>query len=217
MISESSERHRFFSLILEKTSSNLKKHGFESVVLETPEAARSFFFSRVQPGMTIGFGGSRTVVELSLIDSLRSMGSVTLLDRMRDGITKEEKARIERSCFSADVFLASANAVSETGLVVNIDKWGNRTAAIEFGPEKVFLFVGRNKIVPTLEDAIARSQSHAAVMNNIRFENKTPCVHDGQCHDCLSADRICGILSVIMRSSVSQRICVVLINADLGF
>jgi hypothetical protein len=217
MISESLERNRLYAVRLEKVASRLAKHGFESLVVDNREAARQFFFSRIQPGMTIGFGGSRTVVELGLVDTLRGMKDVSLLDRMREGIGKEEKGAIERACFSADVFVASANSLSETGEIVNIDKWGNRTAAIEFGPKKVYLFVGRNKLCSSLEAAISRAKNDAAVMNNIRFENKTPCVVDGKCHDCLSPERICSTLSIVMRSSPAQRICVVLVNADFGF
>jgi hypothetical protein len=217
MISEPIERSKFFAVRLEKVASRLAKHGFECVVFDNPDTARQFFFTRIQPGMTVGYGGSRTVVELGLIDTLRSMKDISLLDRMREGISKDEKSAIERACFSVDVFIASANALSDTGEVVNIDKWGNRTAAMEFGPKKVYLFVGRNKLAPSLDAAILRAKNDAAVMNNIRFSNKTPCLSDGVCHDCLSPERICSTLSVIMRSSPAQRICVVLINADLGF
>lgn len=217
MISEPIERNRLFAVRLEKAALNFRKHGFECFVVSTPEKARDFFFSRIQPGMTVGFGGSRTIVELGVLDNLRASHEITLLDRMREGISKEEKGAIERACFSSDVFLASANAAVESGVLVNIDKWGNRTAAIEFGPKKVYLFVGRNKMVANLDAGIARAHNDAASMNNMRFENKTPCVIDGKCHDCASPDRICSTLSVVMRCAPAERICVVLINADLGF
>ncbi len=217
MISEPIERYKYFSLRLEKTAEALRKHGFESVVVENADLAREFFFSRLRDGMSVGFGGSRTLVELQLLDTLRSMKNISLLDRTGAGISKEQKGEVERRCFSADIFIASANALCENGVVVNMDKWGNRTAAIEFGPHKVYLFVGRNKLVPNLETAIFRVQNEAAVMNCIRFGSKTPCVGDGKCHDCNSSDRICSTLSVVMRSSPAERICVVLVNSDLGF
>jgi hypothetical protein len=217
MMLEPAERTQLFTARLERTAVALRKHGFEVVIMPDAHAARDFFFSKLPAGATVGYGGSKTVSELALIEKLRERTDVRLFDRARPGLSSEEKGDIERQCFFADVFIASANAVSEQGAVVNIDKWGNRTAAIEFGPKKVYLFVGRNKLAADLDAAVLRARHSAAVMNSMRFEKKTPCVQDGRCHDCNSPDRICSTTSIIQRCSPEHRIVVVLVNQDLGF
>lgn len=213
---EPMERTRIHKTKLERTATALRKRGFEAAVFDKAADARDFLFGRLTRETVIAHGGSKTLAELEILERLRA-GSYQLLDRARPGLTPEEKGEIERRAFSADVYLASANALAEEGAVVNIDMWGNRTGAIEFGPRKVYLFVGRNKLAATLTDAIGRARNSAAVMNAMRFEKRTPCVADGQCHDCSSPDRICSILSIIERSAPAERICICLINEDLGY
>jgi hypothetical protein len=213
---EPREQCIYYKLKLERTAALFCKRGFEAHVFETADAARQHFFSQLQRSDKVAFGGSKTVAQLGLLEELRQK-EFLLLDRAKPGITAEEKGAVERSAFSADVYLASANAVSEQGQIVNIDMWGNRTAAIEFGPKRVFLFVGRNKLTPDLASAIERARNSAAVMNCIRFEKRTPCAVDGRCHDCSSPERICSILSIVERSAPQNRIVLMFINEDLGF
>jgi hypothetical protein len=216
-MTEPAERTQFYAMRLERTAAALRKHGFEAVVCANGAAAGDYFFSTIITGTSVGHGGSKTLSELFIVEKLRERSDIRFFDRARPGLSHAEKSDIERQCFFADYFIASANAVSEKGEIVNIDKWGNRTAAIEFGPKKVYLFVGRNKLASDLDSAIARARNSAAVMNSIRFEKKTPCVQDGRCHDCNSPDRICSTTSIIQRCSPEHRIVVVLINEDLGF
>lgn len=203
-------------LRLNRAAGVFGKRGFETLVVDSAAEAVEFFLSRVDKSTVIGFGGSRTVTDLGLLEHLRGEG-YTLLDRAKEGLSPAEKSALERQAFSADVFLASANAVSEDGAIVNIDMWGNRTAAIEFGPKKVFLFVGRNKLCAELHSALSRAKNVAAVANCLRFSKNTPCTKDGKCHDCYSAERICSVTSIVERSAPPQRICLVFVNEDLGF
>ncbi len=165
---------------------------------------------------SIGYGGSRTVDQLGIIEILRK-NNYNLLDRSNPNNTPEEKAKIERECFSADVFISSANAVSEEGAIVNIDLYANRVSAISYGPKRVFLFIGRNKLCINLEEAYNRARNYASVMNAIRFNKNTPCTQTGYCNDCDSPDRICGTFNIIEKSGIENRIHLLFINEDLGF
>ncbi|MFW5799735.1 MAG: LUD domain-containing protein, partial [Spirochaetota bacterium] len=107
--------------------------------------------------------------------------------------------------------------VSEEGAIVNIDLYGNRVSAISFGPEKVYLVIGRNKLCTDLEKAIHRARNYASPMNAIRFGKNTPCTKTGQCSDCSSEDRICGTVSIVEWCAIKSRIHLLFVNEDLGF
>ena len=114
-------------------------------------------------------------------------------------------------------FVTGTNAIAKEGALVNIDGMGNRVAALAFGPEKVIVVVGRNKICETVDDALDRVQNYVAPKNAKRFGVDTPCVKTGKCEDCASEQRICNIYSIIRRQWAPGRIHVILIDEDLGF
>ena len=113
--------------------------------------------------------------------------------------------------------ITGTNALTETGKLVNLDMIGNRVAAITFGPRSVVILVGRNKIVPDVEEATFRVKNYAAPVNAMRLDKKTPCAETSYCHDCKSPERICNSWSIVEKSFPKGRIKVVLINEDLGF
>lgn len=117
---------------------------------------------------------------------------------------------------NVDLFLTGSNAVTESGILVNLDMIGNRVAALIFGPKYVLIVVGRNKLVPDLERGMARVKNVAAPLNAIRHNCKTPCVTTSFCHDCQSPDRICNTWMITEKAYPKGRIKVVLINEDLG-
>lgn len=213
---DTKELRELYKLRMELAIKNFKKNGFDAVYFDNTDEAVNFFFDKLDKDKTISHGGSRTLDQLGVLDKLRHDG-YNLLDRMKKGITKEEKRKVERDAFSADVYIASANAVSLTGSVVNIDLNGNRCSAIAYGPDKVYLFIGRNKVCVSDDEAIYRARNYACVMNAIRFNRETPCTKTGYCHDCNSDDSICGVYTIIDRCSVKDRICLVFINDELGF
>lgn len=174
-----------------------------------------FLNQQIPAGAKVGFGGSRTLEELGILNFLRS-GGFQLNDRSRPGITREEKEEVERDNFRADFFISGVNALSEDGRIVNIDGYGNRVAPIFFGPKKVFLIAGVNKICHTLEQALVRAKQVAAPLNAYRLEQDTPCVKTGQCMDCRSGSRICSYTAIIDRSPVPGRITLIIVGMELG-
>lgn len=181
----------------------------------TADEAVAFFFSELSPTDSIGHGGSDTLRQLGVLDRLRS-GGYDFLDRYAFGHGYDEQLEIRRKNLCADVFVASTNAVSVDGALVNIDGDGNRVAAITFGPRRVYLFIGRNKLCSDLEAAIHRARNVAAVSLAAQLGKKTPCVKTGRCQDCLSPDRICSTLSIVDRCHPPRRIRLLFIDEELG-
>ncbi len=208
-------RTEYHRVRITRAAANLRKRHFAVQCFEKGSDAAEFFFSSVAPGERIGHGGSDTIRQIGIMDRLRN-GTYQLLDRAKFGHSYEEQLAIRRATLSADVFIASANAVAIDGALVNIDGDGNRVSAIGFGPRRVFLFVGRNKLCENLESSISRARNVASTALAIQLGKQTPCVKTGRCHDCSSPERICNNLSIIERCNPPSRISVLLINEDLG-
>jgi L-lactate utilization protein LutB len=156
-----------------------------------------------------------TVRDLGIPEALKRRGTLEVIDRDL-ATTAEEKQSMYLRAFSTDVYLSSANAISEDGVIVNIDGNGNRVAAITWGPKKVIFVIGLNKVAQTVEAALARARSTASPVNAARFDIKTPCQTDGVCHNCNSADSICNYVH-FLRNSPRGRHQVVLVGEDLGY
>jgi L-lactate utilization protein LutB len=135
----------------------------------------------------------------------------------RDEVTdREEVVKIYERAFTADVYLSSANAISEDGVIVNIDGNGNRVAAITWGPKKVIFIIGLNKVAQTVEAALARARSTASPINAARFDIKTPCQVDGVCHNCNSSESICNYVH-FLRNSPHGKHTVILVGEAFGY
>ena len=143
-------------------------------------------------------------------------GNYKVLDRDLCA-TPEEKAEMMHQALNCDYFLASCNAISEDGILVNIDGNANRVAAFAFGPKNVLLIVGMNKVVKSEEDAMSRARNEAAPINAQRFGLDTPCSKNGMCYDCKSPDCICCQILITRYSRVAKRIKVILVDENLGF
>ena len=150
-----------------------------------------------------------------------SSGKIRLTERRKpvalSEISIEEKDRISKECFFADYFLTSCNAITEDGIMVNIDGNGNRVAAIVYGPSHVIVITGMNKVVRTEEDALSRARNEAAPINAQRFGLSTPCSTTGECANCLSPETVCCQFLTTRYSKHKGRIKVILVNEDLGF
>lgn len=192
----------------------LKRRRFEAFYCDSGDQARQKALELIDRDATVGWGGSATISQLCLIPALRLRGQ-TLIDRdtEKDVAGKNQKMR-EALC--ADIFLMSANAIAEDGMLVNLDGIGNRVAALVFGPKKVLVIAGMNKVTKTVEDAVSRVRNYAAPMNAQRFGGKTPCTATGICADCLSEDCICASLVVTRLCKPAERVTVILIGEDLG-
>ena len=153
--------------------------------------------------------------EIGLPDAVRS-GNYEVLDREAKK-TREEQEEVMHQALNCDVFLGSTNALSEDGILVNIDGNANRVAAYSYGPKSVLLIVGMNKVVKTEADAMSRAKNEAAPINAQRFGIDTPCVKNGSCFDCKSPQCICCQILITRYSKVPKRIKVILVDEALGF
>jgi len=194
---------------------NLKRRHIEGFYCATPEEGVRKVSELIEDGSCVTWGGTMTVRDLGIPQYLRDRGTLEVLDRDL-AETPEEKQAIYLRAFSSDVYLSSANAISEDGVIVNIDGNGNRVAAITWGPKKVIFVIGMNKVVQNVEAALARARSTASPINAARFDIKTPCHTDGVCHNCNSPQSICNYVH-FLRNSPQGRHTVVLVGENLGY
>ena len=197
---------------------NLKIRGMDAFFCETSAQAVEEICRMVSPGSLVGLGGSETIIESGLLDALRRL-DIRLLDRYKEGTSREEIDAMRRQGLLADIFICSSNAITADGRLVNIDGTGNRVAALIYGPKKVIVIAGANKIAPDLETAVARVKNIAAPANSLRVNVETPCSHTGFCQDphCHPPRRICCQLVVTEASTIPGRITVVLVGESLGY
>ena len=193
----------------------LQRRHMEAFYCPTAAEAVKKVSELITDGSSVTWGGSMTIRDMGIPDALRQRGTLNVLDR--DLVeTPEEKAEMYLRAFSADVYLSSANAISEDGVIVNIDGNGNRVAAITWGPKQVIFIIGVNKVAQTVEAALARARSTASPINAARFEIQTPCQVDGVCHNCNSADSICNYVH-FLRNSPRGKHKVILVGEDWGY
>lgn len=200
----------------EKVIENLEKNNMNGYFVEDEKAAVEKVKELIKEGDTVSVGGSMTLFETGIIDFIRN-GKYHFLDRYQEGLNAEQIKEIFRKSFSADVYLTSSNAVTEKGELYNVDGRGNRVAAMLFGPDKVIVVVGVNKIVKDTEEAEERRKAYAAPANVQRLSIKAPCAETGYCMDCQSEGRICNEYTLIKRQGVKGRIHVIIVNKQLGY
>ena len=196
---------------------NLEKRRIEGSYAPTAEQAKKEILDMIPEGATVYRCGSMTATNMGLWEEIRKLHGVKLIDPYVSGLDCEESLKLRYEGLTADIMIASANAITLDGRLVNLDGMGNRVAAMAFGPKKVILVVGVNKVVPDLESAMARVKHYAAPVNAIRLNMETPCVKTGLCTDCNSPQKICNIWSIIEGQLVKGRIHVKLIGENLGY
>jgi L-lactate utilization protein LutB len=195
----------------------LTKRRLEASYAPSAAQARDEVLAMIPDGATVSRCGSMSVVEMGLWEALAAKPGVEIIDPYRPGLSPEEAAGLRTCGLTADFMIASANALTLDGKIVNLDGMGNRVAAMCYGPQKVILVVGLNKVAPDLESAMARVKHHAAPLNAIRLGRATPCVETGLCADCHSPERICNMWSIIEGHLIANRIHVKLVGEDLGY
>lgn len=203
--------------VISKTVRSLEDNFFTAKAFKSRDELVEHVLENIQKDMKVGLGGSVTVRSLGLLEKIKEKGAILLLDHWREGLTPEEVAAIRIQQLTSDLFLTSANAITENGEIVNIDGIGNRINAMTYGPKKVFIIAGINKIVPDINYAIERIKRIAAPMNAKRLNLPLPCAETGYCHDCKSEKRICRILSVMMKKPGQTDISVFIVNEELGY
>lgn len=201
---------------IDRTIKNLEKNNMEGFFVEDEKEAIEKIKDIVNEGETVALGGSMTIFETGIIELLRN-GKYKFIDRYKEGLKKEEVKEIYRKSFSADTYFTSSNAITEDGELYNVDGNGNRVAAMIYGPDKVIVVVGYNKIVKNLDEAIKRNREYAAPANAKRLNRKTPCAKVGYCMDCMSEERICNDYVLIRRQGTKGRIKVIIVGKTLGY
>ena len=194
---------------------NLARRNMEAFYCPTAEEAVDKVLELIPAGSSVTWGGSMSIRDIGIPDALRARGCFDVFDR---DLVEGDGAKVQMyvRAFTTDVYLSSANAISEDGIIVNIDGNGNRVAAITWGPKKVIFVIGINKVAQTVEAALARARSTASPINAARFDINTPCQTDGVCHNCNSTESICNYVH-FLRNSPRGRHTVVLVGESLGY
>lgn len=200
----------------EKCIKNLIKHGFDAHFSDSGEAAAKLILGMVSEFDTFGFAGSDTTRVLGLPEKLKSAGK-TVYDHWEPDMSPEDNLACRKQQMLTDCFMCSANAIAMTGEIVNVDGVGNRTNAMSFGPKKVIVVAGMNKVAKDLDAAINRIHEVAAPMRAKSLGIETPCGKNGICADCNDPMRLCRITTILHRKPLMTDLSVVLINESLGF
>ena len=200
----------------QKAVEALGQNGFIASYCRSKEEAGNYIVRHAADATTVGFGGSRTISDLGVQTVFAAQGK-EILDHGIPELTSAQKMGIMRRQLTCDLFLTSSNAITLSGWLVNIDGNGNRVAALTFGPARVIVVAGRNKLVDgDLAAAIQRVKNSAAPPNAKRLGCNTPCAKTGFCADCNSPERICRITHIMDRKPRVADIHVLIVNDDLG-
>lgn len=201
---------------INKVIKALEENNMNGYLVNSKEELISKIEELTNSGDIVACGGSMSLFEAGVIDHLRS-GRYEFLDRYKEGLKPEDIKKIYRGAFSSDVYFTSTNAITEEGEIYNVDGNGNRVAAMLYGPDKVILVVGVNKIVKDVNEAINRNKEICAPANTKRLSCKTPCASTGQCMDCSSPGRICCEYTLIKRQRTVGRMHVIFLNENFGY
>ncbi len=213
---------------IERVIKNLKKNNIEAIFAENSAEAVELIRDMLYDGALITAGGSVSLQESGVWELINDK-RYSFRDRNRKGITEEEKQAVFKDAIGADFFFCSANAITEQGELVNVDGYANRVTALAFGPKKVIVVAGINKIVANVNEGFLRVKKIAAPKNSVRLNKKTPCSKQGFCialcnsetpditDGCQSAERLCRHYAVTGKQASGDRITVVLVNEELGY
>lgn len=205
--------HQIINKRLDRTVSNLKNRNFEVTVLEKKEDVNPFLESIIEKGSSAAVGGSMTLNETDTLTWLRS-GYLKFIDRYNP---ENDIHQVFHESFNVDAYITSTNAITMNGELVNTDGTGNRVAAMIYGPKKVYVIVGINKLVSDIDEAQRRIELYAAPMNCERLNRDTPCRKIGECINCNVSERICNVNVVLHKSNTAKRIHIIFVKEDLGY
>ena len=201
---------------IERTIKALENNNMNGYLVKSKEDLIEKICDLVSENSVVACGGSQTLFEAGVIDHLRS-GRYEFLDRYKEGLKPNDMKDIFRKSFLSDAYFTSTNAITESGELYNVDGNGNRVAAMLYGPDKVIVICGRNKIVKDVNEAIRRNEQIAAPANAKRLDTKTPCKVTGYCMDCNSSDRICCEYTLIKKQRTQDRIHVIFLDDYFGY
>ena len=199
-------------LLSQKVIKGLNSRNMTGYYAKDKDEALKLALELIPEGSTVTMGGAMSAHEIGLVKVLKE-GNYNFIDRD----DYEDKRAAALLAYDADVFLSSTNAMTEDGVLVNIDGNSNRVSAIAHGPKKVVMIVGMNKVCSDVDGALKRARNVAAPINAQRFGITTPCTQTGSCMNCKSADTICCNFLITRYSRHTDRIHVILVNESLGF
>jgi len=209
----------YWKIRLDELKERLEKNNFEVFIADSIDQVHTIVLEDIIPKtkpQSISWGGSMTFTASGLYGILKARDDITVLDAFDKSLTPEALLTLRKNSLLADLFITGTNAVTEDGQLVNLDMIGNRIGGLTFGPKHVIVLAGRNKIVPDLEEAMARIKDFAAPANAMRLDKKTPCAKTAYCHECSSPDRICNTWAITEKSYPKGRVKIILINKDMG-
>ena len=206
---------KFDNSTVNQMKDNFKKRNIEALWFNSFNDIKAYLLAEIPNNATIGIGNSQTLKNMGITQAFVSNGNVVYDKEL--GKNPNEIKELKRKSLLVDYYISGSNAVSVDGKIVNIDHSGNRVAAITYGPDKVFIIVGKNKIVATYNEAIERAKNTAAPMNAKRAGYNPPCVSARHCVNCLSAERVCNIVSTIEGQHIKGRLTLLIANEEAGF
>ncbi len=201
---------------IQTTIESLSKKGFRAVYAKNAKEALDYVLTVIGKDETVGVGGSVTLQETGIVDALIERGNTVYWHWLAKK-KGEDADETRRKAIIANAYLSSANAITKTGDLVNIDGTGNRVASMLYGPEKIIIVAGRNKITYNYNSAIARIKSIACPKNARRLGLDTPCAKTGKCEECTGASRMCNVTVRIQHPTSGKEMHVVLIGGDFGY
>ena len=199
-------------LLAQKVMKGLESRGMTAYYAKDKEEALKVALSIIPEGCTVTMGGAQSARDIGLVDAVQE-GNYNFIDRYK----YEDPREGMLLAYDADVYLSGTNAITEDGILVNIDGNANRVSSLCYGPKKVLFIVGMNKVCDDVDGAMKRARNVAAPINAQRFDLSTPCVKTGSCMNCKSPDTICCQFLITRFSREKGRIHVILVNEDLGF
>lgn len=200
---------------LNKLKENFKNRNIDVECFETLEDVKLYLLNIIPLDCIVGIGHSATLQKMDITNLLIKRGNVVYDKEL--AINKDESKAIKREALLSDWYISGSNAVTVDGRIINVDHSGNRVAAITFGPDKVIIVVGINKVVDTVEEGIKRVKNIACPLNAKRAGYNPPCVELNRCIDCSSKERVCNYLSIVEGQTDCNRITLCIVNEECGF
>ena len=208
-------REWYEETLVQNVIQSLERNHITGLYVKSKEEALEKVRSLIPEGSKVGYGGSLSLDQIGIKDLLRA-GNYRLIDHAEAGFSEEEMDTLQKESFSADVFLSSTNALTKDGKLVNIDGNGNRVAALIFGPRKVIIVAGTNKIVPDVETALDRIKNYVTPIHGRRRNRPVPCAKTGKCVDCHVPLRSCNAIVTIENQRQTDRMTVIIVGEELG-
>lgn len=200
--------------LVDLTVNNLKKNGFGVEYFDNINNAKKYLLSKIDDKIDIGIGGSMTIFDSNIHEELIKRGNSVYWHWLANDENKNETLEKAKN---ASIYLASSNAITSEGKLINIDGVGNRVSSMVYGHDKVYIIAGINKIVKDDKKAIERIKNESCPKNAERLKLNTPCRYTGKCNDCNSPDRMCNITVILEKNPMKADIEILIVNEELGY